>query len=46
MSIEVNQSKEFNHLRSLTLKVKPKKIKKYLPVSLTYLPTHLNIDFN
>jgi hypothetical protein len=42
MSIGVNQSKEFNHLTTLTLKVKPLKYLKYLPTSLAHLPTYLN----
>jgi len=38
----MSQSKEFNLLRSLTLKVKPKRNYKYLPSYLpTYLPTYL-----
>jgi len=42
MSIGMNQSKKFNPLKSLTLKIKPKKKLKYLPTYLvqpTYLPT-------
>jgi hypothetical protein len=47
MSIGMNQSKELNSLRSLTLKIELIKYLKYLP-SPTYLVplNYLNIDFN
>jgi hypothetical protein len=48
MSIGMNQSKELNPSKSLTIKVKPKRNLKYLPTYLilpiylpTYLPTYL-----
>jgi hypothetical protein len=45
MSIRMRKSKHPSRLKSLILKVKPKKKKKNLP---TYLvpPTHLNVVFN
>jgi hypothetical protein len=47
MSIEMNQSKELNSLRSLTLKIKPKKYFKYLTSPTYLLPfNYLNIYFN
>jgi hypothetical protein len=41
MSIGMNQSKELNHSKNLTLKVKLKRHLQYLPASLTYLSTYL-----
>jgi hypothetical protein len=46
MLIGMNESKEFNLLRNLTLKIKPTKIKDiYLPTYIAQ-PTYFNINFD